>query len=339
MRTSVGFTAARLNMAAGAFAVLFAACYTVVSPCRCAAGVVVFGDSLSDTGNLFAVTGGAVFAPAPGSRFPSPPFAAGAASNGKLWVDVLAQRLGEPAAGAAFAGGSNYAFIGAMTGTQVVSPFAVPSMTEQVGFYLASNGGVAATDDLFVVWGGANDFFFGQFDPFISVGNLSNQIQTLAGAGASEFLVPNLIPLDQTPSLLGTPAAAAAAAFSQAFNLALTTEIGMLRSDLDVTIHELNVAGLFSEVKSHPSLFGLTNVVDPALKVELSSSVPEFPFEVVSNPQEYLWWDGVHPSAAGQRIIGNRAAMLVRPVPEPTSLMCWAVLMIGCMPSMRRRMT
>ncbi len=296
-----------------------------------AAGVVVFGDSLSDTGNLFAASGGAAFAPVPGSRFPSPPFASGAASNGALWVDVLASGLGETSPGPALLGGTNYAFIGAMTGTQVPSPFGVPSMSEQVGLHLLSNGGVAAPNDLYALWGGANDFFFGQFDPGLAVSNLSDQIQLLAGAGAREFLVANLIPLSLTPSLAGTPAASSAAAFSFAFNAGLAAEIDRLRSSLGVTIHELDVAGIFDEVRSDPAAFGFSNVVDPALRVELSSSVPIFPYEVVATPDEYLWWDGVHPTAATHELIGQRAAMLVRPVPEPSSLAIWIPVMFVCL--------
>ncbi|WP_167547135.1 SGNH/GDSL hydrolase family protein [Stieleria maiorica] len=310
----------------------------VTAPQCVQAGVVVFGDSLSDTGNVFAASGGAAFAHAPGSRFPSPPFASGVASNGVLWVDVLASRLGETPPGPALIGGTNYAFIGAMTGTQVSSPFGVPSMSEQVGLYLSSNAGVAPPDDIFALWGGANDFFFGQFDPGLAVSNLSDQIQLLAGAGAREFLVANLIPLSLTPSLAGTPTAASATAFSHAFNTTLATEIGTLRTDLDVTIHELDVAGLFEEVSSDPAAFGFTNTVDPALHVELSTSIPIFPYDVVGNPDEYLWWDGVHPTAAVQSLIGERAAALVRPVPEPASAAIWIPVALIYIILVRRRL-
>ena len=339
MRKSIVFSSLQCKLAAGPIAVLLVTVATLCLPTKCEGGVVVFGDSLSDTGNLFLASGGAPFLPVPGNRFPSPPFDTGSASNGPLWVEILADRLGQPAPSSALVGGTNYSFIGALTGTQVPSPFGVPSMTEQVGLHLLSMGGVVAPDDLYVLWGGANDFFFGQFDPFLAVSNLSGQIQALAGAGANEFLVPNLIPLNQTPSLAGTPAATGAAAFSQAFNSLLAAEIGTLRTDLGITIYELDVAGLFSEVSADPTQFGLTNVADPALSVDLSSSVPLFPIDVVGNPDEYLWWDGVHPTAAGHEIIGTRAASIVRPVPEPTSGATWALFILCVHAAVRRRTT
>ncbi len=63
--------------------------------------VVVFGDSLSDTGNLYAATGGGVP--------PDPPYWQGRASNGPLWSELLAADLG--------AALTNNAINGATTGT------------------------------------------------------------------------------------------------------------------------------------------------------------------------------------------------------------------------------
>ena len=51
-------------------------------------GIVVFGDSLSDTGNFFLASGGAVA---------GPPYFEGRFSDGPVWVEVLAE--GERVAG------------------------------------------------------------------------------------------------------------------------------------------------------------------------------------------------------------------------------------------------
>src|SRR4051812_24277895 len=53
-----------------------------------AGNLVVFGDSLSDVGNLSLSNGNI--------ETPSPPYFAGRFSNGPLWVDTLASSLGEP---------------------------------------------------------------------------------------------------------------------------------------------------------------------------------------------------------------------------------------------------
>src|ERR1051325_6177463 len=49
--------------------------------------LIVFGDSLSDNGNLFALSG---------NTYPPPPYYLGRFSNGPVWVEDLAERLGVP---------------------------------------------------------------------------------------------------------------------------------------------------------------------------------------------------------------------------------------------------
>ena len=63
----------------------------------------VFGDSLSDSGNAFVPTGGAIPA--------SPPYLNGRFSNGPIWVEHLA-----PALGFTFNGATDFAIGGAETG-------------------------------------------------------------------------------------------------------------------------------------------------------------------------------------------------------------------------------
>src|SRR3954471_9015267 len=66
--------------------------------------LVVFGDSLADVGNLQLASQGA---------FPNSLYAGGRFSNGPMWVETLAEFLGEPAVTPSLAGGLNYAFAGA----------------------------------------------------------------------------------------------------------------------------------------------------------------------------------------------------------------------------------
>ena len=67
--------------------------------------VIVFGDSLSDTGNVFDVFG-----------IPAAPNFQGRFSNGPVWVEGLAAGLGAPAPMPSRNGGTNYAYGGAETG-------------------------------------------------------------------------------------------------------------------------------------------------------------------------------------------------------------------------------
>ena len=75
--------------------------------------LIIFGDSLSDTGNVFIVTGGALPSQSAG------PYAGGRFSNGPLWVETLANGLGLPTVASPILVGGNYdAFAGAKTGVE-----------------------------------------------------------------------------------------------------------------------------------------------------------------------------------------------------------------------------
>jgi outer membrane lipase/esterase len=53
-----------------------------------------------------------------------------------------------------------------------------------------------------------------------------------------------------------------------------------------------------------PSAFGLTNVVSPCI----TPNVPPFTCDA---PDEYLYWDGIHPSAATHAIIASEATSVL----------------------------
>ncbi len=80
-------------------------------------------------------------------------------SNGPLWIERLASALDEPTALPSLIGGTNYAFNGARA--VGASPYGTPDLVAQVDTYLLANGGEANPDDVFVLWAGANDIFFG----------------------------------------------------------------------------------------------------------------------------------------------------------------------------------
>ncbi len=115
------------------------------------AEMYIFGDSLSDTGNFYVATDG--------DLPPSPLYFDGRFSNGPVWVEYFARALREPVPLPSILGGTNHAVNGARAAGE--SPYPVPDLTEQVSSYLLASGGRANPDDIFVVWVGANDIFFG----------------------------------------------------------------------------------------------------------------------------------------------------------------------------------
>lgn len=119
--------------------------------------VFIFGDSLSDTGNILASTLG--FFP------PDPPYFDGRFSNGPVWAEYLADQLGlvvvPNGSNPNVINGNNFAFGGAEAANDVpIWPIGViPSVQNQVSFFAAAAGTVPA-DALYAVWGGGNDLRF-----------------------------------------------------------------------------------------------------------------------------------------------------------------------------------
>ena len=258
-------------------------------------GIVVFGDSNSDTGNPATLFGNVP---------PSPPYFEHRFSNGPVWVERLAERLGLPGPVASERGGTNYAWGGATTGS-VPNPFGVIGMDAQVLEYLATRS--PAPDELFVLWGGGNDFSFGQTNPNAPVQFLATQISNLAAAGARNFLVGNL-PANQAGISLN---------WAQRFNSALSMELHALRaSQPEVNIIEFDYFSSWEEHKSNPSAFGFTNVFNPACG-DCGVGLNANPTNIVPNSDEYYFWDDVHWTATAHRLIGDTAFAVI---PEPSSV-------------------
>jgi phospholipase/lecithinase/hemolysin len=231
-------------------------------------------------------------------------------------VDALAQELGEPAVRPSLAGGLDYAFGGATVAFQNPPPpfNAFPTVPQQVDQYLTDHH--SAGDDLIVVWGGANDFIegfsspTGPINPTLSADTLLISLETLAQKGGREFIVPNLPPLGETPFIrgLGVPGLSAAAnQWAAAFNAELAADVGDFKSDHPgVTVVSVDVAGLFQQANQPGNPFGFVNTTD-ATGPLVPGSV--FLAAVTANdPQDYLFYDGVHPTSKSHELIGMEAA-------------------------------
>ncbi len=259
------------------------------------ARLIVFGDSLSDTGNALVASGGTV--PNPAACWQ------GRASHGPVWVEYLADTVGMSAT-PSLAGGTNYAYYNAWNSGG--APF--PSLQVQIADFL--NLKVPITpEDRFIAWGGANDIFFGEPpDPLASAKAMLGNLKTLAGAGARNIWVLNLPPLGQTPELRGTPLEPVADLAASTYNASLQQGIDALRPTLppDVTLELFDLHALFSDMLTHPADFGLTNVTDAALFAPPGTDV-----------SGYMFWDTAHPTTTAHMILANG-------IPEPASMLLLA---------------
>ena len=257
--------------------------------------LVVFGDSLSDNGNLYLATGGA--APA------SPPYFQGRFSSGP----VFTERLGFNASNfmGPVTGSINYAFGGARTDSQA-SPL---GMRLQLADYQA-RGGKFGAGDLVSILGGANNIFQGlpaagaSTNPTASIAPVSLAaaadmnfiVGSVAQAGAGTILVTNLPKLSLTPQFRTSPAAPLADYAVTTFNGALMTGLNATAAARPGTnIIMMDLFKVSDVIAANPAAFGVTNVTQPCFNGAT----------VCANPNDYFYFDGVHPTATGHAVIAR----------------------------------
>ena len=290
------------NAALAALTVAAAGAFASAASAQTYSRLVVFGDSLSDNGNLFAATGGA--SPT------SPPYFQGRFSNGVAFTELLGFNAGRSAAGASVTGSINYAYGGARTDSSAFPP----GMRNQLLAYTGA-GGTFGANDLVSVLGGANNIF--QAVPAASVAldpagsirpvalaaavDINFIVNDIATRGAGTILVSNLPNLALTPQFnqgAGAPAAPLADFAGTTFNSALLAGLmttAAARPGTNIILMDLYKIG--PALVARPGAFGLTNVRDACFNG----------VTVCATPDTYLYWDSVHPTAAGHRLLAALA--------------------------------
>jgi len=274
--------------------------------------VVVFGDSLSDVGNAYWLSGGMypVYGDMTNGRF----------TNGRTWLQQFSERLGvdEPMHCYGLDGGTNFAYGGAETGPGW-SYRDTPNLGNQITRYF-NRPGAPSPNTLFVVSGGANDIFdaLEQGENPLSraaqaVDNLDAHVRMLAEAGAQQFLVPNLPALGSTPFGRQISGLVELNPICEVFNGQLAVKLDDIRLDHpSITINEAgkfdaDVYAQMARVIDDPEAFGFDNVSDPAIE-----AIAQDPNADISG---YFFWDGVHPTAPAHSYLGENMV-----VPEPSSV-------------------
>jgi len=251
----------------------------------------VFGDSLSDIGNVASASFGIY----PGQYYWNNRF-----SNGPVWVESLDIGLGlPPLVRSTISGGTDFAYGGAQTsGTGGLDGIFIKDVDEQINQFLPKSTSTADPNALYVVFAGANDLINGQTNVSVPVNNLSQDLGRLAAAGARQFLVPNLPLLGYTPKFNGNPSTFASYnTLSTQFNTSLDTMLDNFEAGhATLTVHRLDVAALFSQAIADPAAFGLTNVTDSAAPGLVAGDSSYNTSLIVSNPNQYLFWDDLHPT-------------------------------------------
>ena len=300
-------------------------------------GVVVFGTSLSDSGNAFALAGGTSTPPDYDLNpllIPFAPYARGGhhLTNGATWVEQFARALKlagsvQPAYRSESPIATNYA-VGTARACDAPNDNNI-NLAEQVDTFLTDVGGLAPSDALYVIEMGSNDLRDaivaalavlqggGSLNQALQAGlpilqcarlAIETQILTLYQAGARNFLVWTVPDPGLTPAIrsLGGAAMQVAALVTTTFNnqMLLPTLQGLEQTLADINITILDAYTLLQQMNANPANFGLTNTTDACVT---PGDEPYF----CQAADEYLFWDGIHPTRAAHAIVAQEAARVL----------------------------
>lgn len=304
--------------------VLVTALFVFTGPSRAAfTSMVVFGDSLSDQGNIYDLTSRNPFLP----LIPPPEYTDGATvgrfTNGQNYIDYLSSSLSLSVLPSRL-DGSNYAYGGARTDSASIGgiPIGRYSLLDQRDAYFRDLRGAGIdAGALHVVYGGSNDvldiidrlFVDPAYEPLAAlntaVTNISDILVSLAAANAKNMLVPNIPNLGLVPLVTngGNPVMAATE-LSVLFNKGLASTIDALAAAYPETrVFEFDVFNLFTDAYMDPLGYGFTNVTEACYSLFVKSGGT-----TCANPSDFLSWDGLHPTTTAHALL---ASNVVVPVP------------------------
>ncbi len=259
---------------------------------------IIFGDSLSDEGNFYAATGNTVPS--------SPPYYEGRFADGPVWPEY------------AYASRQNFAFGGAMTGFTNLSESALPSNLQNqtglkaqiIAFEQMAHIPEMFEDTIFIISIGANDLFFALSQPDVTLEDLRDAAMTavenirlsslhLKARGAKDIMVVGLADLAITPRMQALIEAnpdvePVIEYITRQFNTRLA--IMTATSNLEY----FRMKPFMSNIMENADDFELTNLTDACLDTSTQ------PATVCDNPDEYFFWDDVHPTSRVHQLFANK---------------------------------
>lgn len=245
--------------------------------------IIIFGDSLSDIGNVDRYT------------------------NGSTWLEVLSDKCQLPNLECSKLGGNNFAYGGAKSGNN--DALDILDVGNQIQLYLNQNENKADPEVLYIVWVGGNDFL-AKRNPLELIANIRLHMEDLIKAGARKFMVPNLPSLTHAPrgqELVRSIVDRLLSYCPKNFERVLVAIVNRLLY-VTIDLYNLKLKGMISQIKYKKDIevyyldtFNLFN--------NMFENLGNFGFKERSE----LFYDPLHPSAKAHAVIGEVAhGMLLR---------------------------
>lgn len=265
--------------------------------------IVVFGDSLSDNGNLYEYMH---------HQLPeSPPYYAGRFSNGPIWAEDLAQSYFEQNASTHLL---DYAFGGAgvVNNPSDDDDDVLFTLNREIDTYLLAHNGQADADSLFVVWIGGNNYLGLPDDQEETVSDVINGIEKgvkrIIQAGGKHILIINMPDIGVTPLARELEAPEAFTRYSDLHNQRLAASVQTLRQAYpQVQWVYFDAHADFKETLKNADQYGFNNVHDTCYDAMVKAPSSQLVFKIASSLQrrsdidpeacaQYFFFDLLHPT-------------------------------------------
>lgn len=256
--------------------------------------IIAFGDSLSDTNNVFNASLW---------RFPNPKsWFLGRFSNGPTWVEYLAKQNHFPV--------YNWAVGGAASNQQKL---VIPGVLEQVDswlIYMKEAKNYRPENSLFTVWIGANDLVTYNQGVDGLIENQTKALNRLVSAGAKKVLVLNLPDITRAPEFAYRKDGEKIKQQINDYNTRIKQVVDKINnsySESPVIIFDL--AALFTDMLDNPARYQVSETQKACLEINAPSSLNYINAIPVSaactNADTYVFWDLLHPTTNTHRLLAE----------------------------------
>jgi len=270
---------------------LFFLIFSTITNAANLSNIVVFGDSLSDTGNLYKATEGQLPA--------SPPYFAGRFSNGPVWVEQLLTTLFPDTKDLPL---DNYAFGGALATQDDTSMH----LDTEISLYFNANQKTDYSKNLYVIWIGSNDYLKSQDSAANTVKQVNKSIKNgmnrLIEKGARYFLIMNLPDIGQSPKASAGNAVAHLSDITNKHNRKLAKVVHKMNDREGILALYVDVNAEFAEIIAHPEQAGFANVRDNCLEKNKDD---------LALCDNWFFFDSLHPTTKTHGLIAEKLAHIL----------------------------
>ena len=232
-------------------------------------------------------------------------------TNGRTWVEVLAQRQG-----LAYDASKNLSGFGNYSPTMIagVKQFVAPA---------------DATNDLFVVWAGDADFvgFMGSVYPSLKISDwnsaigqsLTNHytiITNLYAKGVRTLIVPNAVDITEIPAYnqMGTSVKSVVRGRTIYFNTNLLATVNRAKAACPgLTVYVPDIFSLLDNVITNAAYYGLTNVTSSGQPID---AITYYGNAATTNGlgTNFIFWDPTDITAKMHAVLADTVQQIISPV-------------------------